>query len=47
MKWCVLLSMIVFVITLRDRVVEILLVASFVLGLALSFQRGPRAGRAA
>lgn len=46
-KWCVLLSMIVFVITLRDKVVEILLVASFVLGLALSFQRGPHARRAA
>jgi len=35
-KWCVLLSMVIFVITLRDRVVEILLVASFVVGLALT-----------
>ena len=36
-KWCVLVSMIVFVITLRDRVVEILLMASFGVGLALNF----------
>ena len=34
-----LVSMIVFVITLRDRVVEILLVASFGVGLALNLPR--------
>jgi hypothetical protein len=38
-QWCVLLAIIAFVITLRDRVVEVLLVVSFIVGLALNFQR--------
>ena len=36
-KGCVLVATIAFVVTLRDRVVEILLVASFVVGLASNF----------
>lgn len=32
-KWCVVASMIVFVITLRDRVADVLVVVSFVIGL--------------
>lgn len=32
-KWCLLVSMIVFVITLKDRVADILVAASFVIGL--------------
>src|SRR5215472_5207047 len=41
-KWCVLVSMIVFVIMLRDRVIEILLAVSFVVGLVLNFRAGIR-----
>jgi hypothetical protein len=35
-KWAIVLSMIVFVITLKDRVAEVLIVASFFLGLILN-----------
>lgn len=35
-KWAILISMIVFVITLKDRVVETLLVTSFLLGLLVN-----------
>ena len=35
-KWAILISMIVFVITLKDRAVETLLVTSFLLGLLVN-----------
>ena len=48
-KWCVLLTMIVFVITLKDRIAEILLVASVLIGLLCSapvFSHSPDPTRA-
>jgi hypothetical protein len=41
-KWCLVITMIVFVITLRDRVADILVAASFVVGLICN---GPWFGR--
>ena len=45
-KWCLVASMIVFVITLKDRVADVLVVASFVIGLVCNAPWFGRSSRA-
>lgn len=46
-KWCLVVSMIVFVITLKDRVADILVAASFVIGLICNARFFERSSKAA
>jgi hypothetical protein len=46
-KWCLVVSMVVFVITLKDRVADVLVAASFVIGLICNAPFFDRASKSA